>query len=223
MTGFFDSGFGGLCILEAFMRECPGEPFVYIADNANCPYGNKSRAEIETIAGQIAEELIDRHQCRLIVVACNTATAQAIDFLRNKYPQVPFVGLEPAIKPAAQATKTGVVGVLATRGTFGGRLYRETSRKFAAGVTVLQRMADDWVELVERGIVDGPEAEAAVRTAVEPLLAAGADQLVLGCTHFPHLRPLIERVANGRAAIIDSCQAVARQARRLLECQPPKI
>ncbi|MBR4523014.1 MAG: glutamate racemase [Kiritimatiellae bacterium] len=223
MTGFFDSGFGGLCILEAFMRECPGEPFVYIADNANCPYGNKSRAEIETIAGQIAEELIDRHQCRLIVVACNTATAQAIDFLRNKYPQVPFVGLEPAIKPAAQATKTGVVGVLATRGTFGGRLYRETSRKFAAGVTVLQRMADDWVELVERGVVDGPEAEAAVRTAVEPLLAAGADQLVLGCTHFPHLRPLIERVANGRAAVIDSCQAVARQARRLLECQPPKI
>ena len=223
MTGFFDSGFGGLCILEAFMRECPGEPFVYIADNANCPYGNKSRAEIETIAGQIAEELIDRHQCRLIVVACNTATAQAIDFLRNKYPQVPFVGLEPAIKPAAQATKTGVVGVLATRGTFGGRLYRETSRKFAAGVTVLQRMADDWVELVERGVVDGPEVEAAVRTAVEPLLAAGADQLVLGCTHFPHLRPLIERVANGRAAVIDSCQAVARQARRLLECPPPKI
>lgn len=223
MTGFFDSGFGGLCILEAFMRECPGEPFVYIADNANCPYGNKSRAEIETIAGQIAEELIDRHQCRLIVVACNTATAQAIDFLRNKYPQVPFVGLEPAIKPAAQATKTGVVGVLATRGTFGGRLYRETSRKFAAGVTVLQRMADDWVELVERGVVDGPEAEASVRAAVEPLLAAGADQLVLGCTHFPHLRPLIERVANGRAAVIDSCQAVARQARRLLECQPPKI
>ncbi len=223
MTGFFDSGFGGLCILEAFMRECPGEPFVYIADNANCPYGNKSRAEIETIAGQIAEELIDRHQCRLIVVACNTATAQAIDFLRSRYPQVPFVGLEPAIKPAAQATKTGVVGVLATRGTFGGRLYRETSRKFAAGVTVLQRMADDWVELVERGIVDGPEAEAAVRTAVEPLLAAGADQLVLGCTHFPHLRPLIERVANGRAAVIDSCQAVARQARRLLECPSPKI
>jgi len=223
MTGFFDSGFGGLCILEAFMRECPGEPFVYIADNANCPYGNKSRAEIETVAGQIAEELIDRHQCRLIVVACNTATAQAIDFLRNKYPQVPFVGLEPAIKPAAQATKTGVVGVLATRGTFGGRLYRETSRKFAAGVTVLQRMADDWVELVERGVVDGPEAEAAVRTAVEPLLAAGADQLVLGCTHFPHLRPLIERVANGRAAVIDSCQAVARQARRLLECPSPKI
>ena len=223
MTGFFDSGFGGLCILEAFMRECPGEPFVYIADNANCPYGNKSRAEIETVAGQIAEELIDRHQCRLIVVACNTATAQAIDFLRNKYPQVPFVGLEPAIKPAAQATKTGVVGVLATRGTFGGRLYRETSRKFAAGVTVLQRMADDWVELVERGVVDGPEAEASVRAAVEPLLAAGADQLVLGCTHFPHLRPLIERVANGRAAVIDSCQAVARQARRLLECPSPKI
>ena len=223
MTGFFDSGFGGLCILEAFMRECPGEPFVYIADNANCPYGNKSRAEIEAIAGQIAEELIDRHQCRLIVVACNTATAQAIDFLRSRYPQVPFVGLEPAIKPAAQATKTGVVGVLATRGTFGGRLYRETSRKFAAGVTVLQRMADDWVELVERGVVDGPEAEAAVRTAVEPLLAAGADQLVLGCTHFPHLRPLIERVANGRAAVIDSCQAVARQARRLLECPSPKI
>ena len=222
MTGFFDSGFGGLCILEAFMRECPGEPFVYIADSANCPYGNKPREEIEAICDRIAGELITGHHCNLVVVACNTATAQAIDFLRGRYPEVPFVGLEPAIKPAAQDTKTGVVGVLATRGTFGGRLYQETSRKFAAGVTVLTRVADDWVELVERGVIDGPEAEAAVRAAVEPLLDAGADRLVLGCTHFPHLRPLIERVASGRAKVVDSCQAVARQARRLLECQPPK-
>lgn len=216
MTGFFDSGFGGLCILEAFLRECPGEPFVYIADNANCPYGNKSQPEIIAIAERLTKELIARG-CNPIVLACNTATAQAIDFLREAHPEINFVGLEPAIKPAALSSKSGVVGVLATRGTFAGRLYRATSCRYAGNVKVITQVADDWVELVERGVTDGPEAEKAVADKILPLLAAGADRLVLGCTHFPHLRPVIERLAAGRAEVVDSSLAVARQIRRFVK------
>lgn len=216
MTGFFDSGFGGLCILEAFLRECPGEPFVYIADNANCPYGNKSQPEIIAIAERLTKELIARG-CNPIVLACNTATAQAIDFLREAHPEIDFVGLEPAIKPAALSSKSGVVGVLATRGTFAGRLYRATSCRYAGNVKVITQVADDWVELVERGVTDGPEAEKAVADKILPLLAAGADRLVLGCTHFPHLRPVIERLAAGRAEVVDSSLAVARQIRRFVK------
>lgn len=216
MTGFFDSGFGGLCILEAFLRECPGEPFVYIADNANCPYGNKSQPEIVAIAERLTKELIARG-CNPIVLACNTATAQAIDFLREAHPEINFVGLEPAIKPAALSSKSGVVGVLATRGTFAGRLYRATSCRYAGNVKVITQVADDWVELVERGVTDGPEAEKAVGDKILPLLAAGADQLVLGCTHFPHLKPVIERIAAGRAEVVDPSQAVARQIRRFVK------
>jgi len=216
MTGFFDSGFGGLCILEAFLRECPGEPFVYIADNANCPYGNKSQPEIVAIAERLTKELIARG-CNPIVLACNTATAQAIDFLREAHPEINFVGLEPAIKPAALSSKSGVVGVLATRGTFAGRLYRATSCRYAGNVKVITQVADDWVELVERGVTDGPEAEKAVADKILPLLAAGADRLVLGCTHFPHLRPVIERLAAGRAEVVDSSLAVARQIRRFVK------
>lgn len=216
MTGFFDSGFGGLCILEAFLRECPGEPFVYIADNANCPYGNKSQPEIVAIAERLTKELIARG-CNPIVLACNTATAQAIDFLREAYPEINFVGLEPAIKPAALSSRSGVVGVLATRGTFAGRLYRATSCRYAGNVKVITQVADDWVELVERGVTDGPEAEKAVADKILPLLAAGADRLVLGCTHFPHLRPVIERLAAGRAEVVDSSLAVARQIRKFVK------
>ena len=216
MTGFFDSGFGGLCILEAFLRECPGEPFVYIADNANCPYGNKSQPEIVAITERLTKELIARG-CNPIVLACNTATAQAIDFLREAHPEINFVGLEPAIKPAALSSRSGVVGVLATRGTFAGRLYRATSCRYAGNVKVITQVADDWVELVERGVTDGPEAEKAVADKILPLLAAGADRLVLGCTHFPHLRPVIERLAAGRAEVVDSSLAVARQIRRFVK------
>lgn len=216
MTGFFDSGFGGMCILEAFLKLCPDEPFVYVADNGHCPYGNKPQAEIIAISERIVRELVEVHGCRVVVAACNTATAQAIDHLRKAFAQVKFVGLEPAVKPAAQKTKTGVVGVLATQGTFKGRLYRETSARFAGGVKVITETADDWVELVERNETEGAEAEAKVRAKVEPLIAAGADQLVLGCTHFPHLKKLIEKAAAGRAEVVDPSDAVAKQIRRLI-------
>ena len=172
-VGFFDSGVGGLCVREAFRRRLPREDTVYIADTAHCPYGNRPAAEIVRLARRHVRALLARG-CKMVVVACNTATAAAIDVLRATWPDVPFVGMEPAVKPAVLRSKSGVVGVLATQGTFNGRLYRETCARFARKTTVLASVADDFVELVERGETEGPRAEAAVRARVEPLLAAGA-------------------------------------------------
>ncbi len=215
-VGFFDSGLGGLCILEAFRRLCPNEETVYIADSRNCPYGNRSAHEIRRISEENVAKLL-KYDCKMIVVACNTATAAAIDTLRANHPEIPFVGIEPAVKPAALHSRSGVVGVLATVGTFSGRLYRETKRKFAKDVTVLAAVADEFVTLVERGETSGTEAERIVRARIEPLLAAGADYLVLGCTHFPHLMNLIQKVVDGRAVVVEPSEAVARQALHLLK------
>ena len=226
-VGFFDSGIGGTCILNAFRKLCPGVETVYIADTGNCPYGNKPAEEIIRLSEANVKKLLKRH-CRMIVIACNTATAAAIDYLRAKYPTVPFVGLEPAVKPAALRSKTGVVGVLATAGTFHGRLYNETKAKFAKNVTVLAVQAEEFVTEVEKSGVPGSTAvdgnrlqskavEKMVRRRIEPLLRAGADKIVLGCTHFPHLKPVIERVCAGRAEVIDPSDAVARQAKRILD------
>ncbi len=215
MVGFFDSGIGGRCILDAFRRLCPNEPTVYFADTANCPYGNKPAEEVVERALAISEDLIGRG-CEVVVVACNTATAAAIDVLRRRWPGVPFVGMEPAVKPAALGSRTGVVGVLATRGTFNGSLYRETRARVAGSTRIVESVADELVALVERGCTEGPEAEAAVRARVEPLVAAGADRIVLGCTHFPHLKGLMEKVAAGRAEIVDPSDAVARRIREVL-------
>ena len=224
-VGFFDSGIGGTCILNAFRKLCPGVETVYIADSRNCPYGNKPAEEIIRLSEANVKKLLKKG-CKMIVIACNTATAAAIDYLRAKYPEVPFVGLEPAVKPAALRSKTGVVGVLATAGTFHGRLYNETKAKFAKNVTVIAAQADEFVTEVEklRGCevakLRGARAERIekmVRRRVEPLLRAGADKIVLGCTHFPHLKPVIEKVCAGRAEVIDPSDAVARQAKRVLE------
>ena len=217
-VGFFDSGLGGLCILDAFKTLCPHESTIYIADSKNCPYGNKPAAEIVKLAESNTRRLL-RRGCKMVVVACNTATAAAIDFLRERHPEVPFIGIEPAVKPAALRSKTGVVGVLATAGTFGGRLYNETKAKFARDVTVIATVADEFVELVERKEISGAAAERVVRARIEPLLKAGCDKIVLGCTHFPHLKPLIEKICDGRAEVIDPSDAVARQARRVLSAR----
>lgn len=216
-VGFFDSGRGGETIRSAFLRLCPDEDTRYIADSANCPYGNKPAEEIRRLSTAAARRLIEEDGCKMVVVACNTATAAAIDHLRATWPEIPFVGLEPAVKPAALHSRTGVVGVLATQGTFNGRLYNETKARFAKDVTVIATVADELVTLVEEGKEASADAEDAVRRRLEPLLAAGADQIVLGCTHFPHLRPLMEYIAAGRAEIVDSCNAVALQALRVLK------
>ncbi len=216
MVGFFDSGVGGKCVLDAFRRLCPDEPVVYVADSANCPYGNKPPREIVRLSKLIAADLIARG-CEVVVVACNTATAAAIEELRRTWPDTPFVGMEPAVKPAAIGSKSGVVGVLATRGTFNGRLYRKTSANVPDSVNIIECVADEFVDLVERGIVSGKEAESAVRRRIEPLLEAGADRIVLGCTHFPHLKPVMEKVAAGRAEFVDPSDAVARRIAEVLE------
>ena len=215
-VGFFDSGIGGRCIMEAFRRLCPDEDTRYIADSQNCPYGNKSPEEIIALSDACVRRLLDE-DCKLIVVACNTATAAAIDYLRAKYPEVPFVGLEPAVKPAALNSKSAVVAILATQGTFNGRLYRETSARFAKDTVVLAVVADEFVAMVERGETSGAKAEEIVRRRIEPLIAAGADHIVLGCTHFPHLKGLIGKVAAGRAEIVDPSEAVARRVKAVLE------
>jgi len=240
-VGFFDSGIGGTCILRAFRKLCPDVATEYLADSAHCPYGNRPPEEIVRLSVANTEELL-RRGCDVIVVACNTATAAAIDHLRAHWPNVPFVGIEPALKPAALKSKTGVVGVLATAGTFHGRLYNETKAKFAKDVTVLAVVADEFVEIVEKlgregtgngeqGTAHptpcspfpipcspfGADVERVVRAKVEPLLKAGADRIVLGCTHFPHLKPVIEKVCAGRAEVIDPSDAVARQVRRVVE------
>ena len=214
-VGFFDSGIGGRCILDAFQRLCPTVETEYLADSAHCPYGNRAPEDIVRLSVANTEELL-RRGCGVVVVACNTATAAAIDHLRARYPKVPFVGVEPALKPAALKSKTGVVGVLATAGTFNGRLYNETKARFAKDVTVLAVVADEFVLLVERGETTGARVERIVRRRIEPLLKAGADRIVLGCTHFPHLKPVIEAVCAGRAEVVDSSAAVARQIRRVL-------
>lgn len=224
-VGFFDSGYGGLCIRDAFRKACPAESTVYIADSANCPYGNRPAEEIRRLSEANTRRLIGEFGCKMVVVACNTATAAAIDALRKKFAPLPFIGLEPAVKPAALKSKTGIVGVLATAGTFDGRLYRETKEKFAKDVTVIATVADEFVEEVERlrgRSLDGLDADeaaridAVVRRKIEPLVAAGADVIVLGCTHFPHLMPAIERAATGKAAVMEPSGAVAAQAKRIL-------
>ena len=214
-VGFFDSGVGGRCVLDAFQRLCPLEKTVYLADTEHCPYGNRPPEEVVRLAEACVRRLLGRG-CKMIVVACNTATAAAIDVLRAEYPDIPFVGMEPALKPAALTTRSGVIGVLATAGTLRGRLYGETKARFAKDVKVVTAVADEFVRLVERGETSGPEVERIVRERVEPLLEAGADRIVLGCTHFPHLKPVIEQVCAGRAEVVDSSEAVARQARRIL-------
>ena len=223
-VGFFDSGIGGTCILNAFKAICPDVETEYIADTKHCPYGNRPPDEIIRLSEANVRRLL-AHGCGMIVVACNTATAAAIDYLRAHYPEIPFVGIEPAIKPAALRSKSGVVGVLATAGTFNGRLYNETKARFAKNVTVIAAVADEFVTEVERlrgRPVEGLKhseymrVEKLVRSRVEPLLNAGADRIVLGCTHFPHLKSVIEKVCDGRAEVVDPSMAVARQAKRVI-------
>ncbi len=213
--GFFDSGVGGLAVRDAVLRILPGEDTVYIADSANCPYGPKPAEFVRRRSLELTRRLVGMG-CKMVVVACNTATAAAIDALRAEWPRLPIIGMEPAVKPAAARSKSGVVGVLATKGTFCGRLYRDTCSRYASNVRVIASVADEFVEMVERGEVDGPGAERIARAKLEPLLAAGADCIVLGCTHFLHLAPLLGRIAAGRAELVDPSDAVAGQVRRVL-------
>ena len=215
--GVYDSGLGGLTVWREIRRMLPGESLTYLGDGKNCPYGSRPREEIRRLADEAVGRLVGAG-CKLVVVACNTATAAAIDFLRAKYAGVPIVGMEPAVKPACLATRSRVVGVLATERSLDGELFRHTAAKYGEGIEVLMVPGWGFVELVEGNRESTPEAEACVRAAVEPMLARGADQIVLGCTHYPFLLPVLDRVVAGRGvAIVDPSPAVARRVVQLLD------
>ena len=214
--GIFDSGSGGLSVFRELVKVLPAEQYSYFADNAHCPYGDKTALYIRRRSRFITEFLLDKG-ADIIVVACNTATAAAIATLRADYPDVPFIGMEPAVKPAALGPRSGVIGVLATAGTLKGSKYLNTRGRFEDDVTIVEHVGQGFVELVENGILDGPEAESVVRSSLQPLLEAGADTIVLGCTHYPFLLPLIQRIAGPGVQVIDPAPAVARQTVRVLE------
>ncbi|MDX1906092.1 MAG: glutamate racemase [Bacteroidia bacterium] len=213
--GIFDSGLGGLSVWKELVAQLPQESLLYVADSAHCPYGNQSEEYIQTRAKIIADFLTGQG-CKLIVVACNTATAAAIRVLRQTF-SVPFVGMEPAIKPAATHTRTGTIGVLATKGTLEGQHFRQARTTFAGGTEVLMQVGQGLVELVEQDQIETPEAERLLRQYLEPMVAAGADQIVLGCTHYPFLIPVMRQIIPAQVALVDPAPAVARRTRQLLE------
>lgn len=214
-VGVFDSGVGGLSVLRELRRLLPAEDFIYYADSAHCPYGGKAPAAIQARAVAITEELLGAG-CKQIVVACNTATIAAVEHLRANYP-VPFVGMEPAVKPACALTRTGVVGVLATGAALGGEKFHRLVAQHAERVRVITQPCPGLVECVEAGDLDGPLVGELVVRYVQPLVRAHADVIVLGCTHYPFLRQAIQLAAGPQVSLVDTGEAVARQARRVLE------
>lgn len=213
--GVFDSGVGGLSILQALRRELPGESFLYFADQAHVPYGRRSLADVRRLAFGIAHYFLEEN-VKMIVVACNTASAAALHGLREAFPGVPFVGMEPAVKPAAEFTSSKVIGVLATPATFSGELYNSVVARFAEGVTILQHTLPGMVERIESGRIETQETRAMLQEAIEPMLDQGADAIVLGCTHYPFLIPMLRSLVGDGVRVINPAPAVARQARRVL-------
>lgn len=213
--GIFDSGVGGTSIWKEIHKMLPAEDTLYLADSANAPYGVKSKEEILRLSIKNTEFLLNRGS-KIIVVACNTATTNAIDYLRANF-DVPFIGIEPAIKPAALQTKTKKVGVLATKGTLSSSLFHNTSKLFAEGITVLEQEGRGLVELIEAGKVQSEEMRAVLEEILQPMLAQRIDCLVLGCTHYPYLLPVLKELLPEDITIIDSGEAVARQTKAVLE------
>ena len=213
--GIFDSGVGGLSVLKAIRAQMPQEAIIYLGDQGHVPYGSRPFDEVQAFSEQITRFLLAKG-AKLIVVACNAASAAALQYLRQIFPRVSFIGMEPALKPAAEQTKSGVVGVLATPATFQGVLYASTVERFARGVTVLQDTCPGLVGQIEKGELDTPETESILRAALHPMLEQGIDTVVLGCTHYPFVIPLIERIAGKNVRVIDPAPAVARQTGRLL-------
>ena len=213
--GIFDSGVGGLSVLRALRTLLPGESIVYVADQGHVPYGPRPLEEVRQFSEAITCFLLE-HQARLIVVACNAASAAALHTLREKFPVVPFVGMEPAVKPAAETTHTGVVGVLATPATFQGALYASVVERFANHVHLLQDTCPGLVQQIERGELDSTQTRQILEKALRPMLEGGIDTIVLGCTHYPFVIPLIQEIAGAEVRVIDPAPAVARQVVRRL-------
>lgn len=213
--GLFDSGVGGLSVFREIRKQLPHENLIYFADQAHVPYGARTLEEVRALSETITRWLLAQG-AKMIVIPCNTASAAALHYLRQKFPDVPFVGMEPAVKPAAEQTQTGVVGVLATPVTFQGELYASVVERFAQGVNVLQHTCPGLVNEIEQGAVHGNGARHILEDALHPMLDQGIDTVVLGCTHYPFVIPLIQEIAGPNVRVIDPSPAVARQVGRLL-------
>lgn len=215
-VGVFDSGVGGLSVLREIRALLPRESLLYVADSGHVPYGEKSADFIRERSHHIAEFLLGQG-AKALVLACNTATVAAVADLRERYPELPIVGMEPAVKPAAAATRSGVVGVLATTGTLKSAKFAALLDRFAGDVRVITQPCPGLVERIEAGDLQGPQTRELLMEYVEPLLAEGCDTLILGCTHYPFLRPLLHQLVPDSVSLIDTGAAVARQLQRLLE------
>ena len=213
--GLFDSGVGGTSIWKEVVKLLPHENTIYLADSKNAPYGEKTTEEIIKLSVKNTELLLSKG-CKLIIVACNTATTNAIDFLRKNY-SVPFIGIEPAIKPAALYSKTGAIGILATKGTLTSKLFAKTANEYTKNITTIEQDGDGLVPLIENGQSNSDEMFELLNNYLKPMLNFDIDHLVLGCTHYPYLIPQIKKIIGNNIQIIDSGEAVARQTKAVLE------
>ncbi len=213
--GIFDSGLGGISVWIDLIKQLPNQHFIYVADSEKCPYGEKSMEEIQKLSQNIVEFLIKK-QCKVIVVACNTATSAAIQLLRKNFSAIYFIGIEPATKPAALYTKTGKIGVLATKSTLNGDLFQQTKEKFAQNIEVLVQIGEGLVELVEQNKVETKKSLELLEQYLLPMLAQKVDFIVLGCTHYPFLMPMIDKIVKNKAEILNPASAVARQTEKIL-------
>jgi glutamate racemase len=218
LIGVFDSGIGGISVLRAIREQIPAEPVIYFGDQGHVPYGSRSMEQIQNFSEAITRFLLEQ-EAKIIVVACNTASAAALKYLREKFPDVPFVGMEPAVKPAAEHTQTGRVGVLATPATFQGALYASVVERFANGVELLQNTCPGLVQQIEQGNLDGEETRRILEEALLPMFEKNIDTVVLGCTHYPFVIPLIRQIVGDSVRVIDPAPAVAKQVRRVLEAR----
>ena len=216
--GVYDSGVGGLSVLRAIHSQLPFEATLYFADQAKVPYGERPLEEVRLLAEGVARMMMKKG-AKLIVIACNTASAAALKHLRALYPEYPFVGMEPAVKPAAEQTFSGKVGVLATPSTFQGELYASVVERFAQDVQVFQATCPGLVRQIEKGFLETPKTRRILQEAIKPMMEEGVDTFVMGCTHFPFVIPLIRKIAGEDVRVIDPAPAVARQVRRVLEGQ----
>ena len=219
--GIFDSGVGGLSVLRAIRAQMSEEPIIYFGDQGHIPYGLRPMEQIRNFSEAITQFLLLQN-AKIIVVACNTASAAALKYLREKFPDIQFVGMEPAVKPAAEHTQTGRVGVLATPATFQGALYASVVERFANGVELMQDTCPGLVQEIEQGRLKGNTTYRILEAALQPMLAKDIDTVVLGCTHYPFVIPLIEQIVGEGVRVIDPAPAVARQVGRVLEAKGMK-
>jgi glutamate racemase len=214
--GMFDSGVGGLSVLKELRQLIPDEDILYFADQGHVPYGPRPLEEIQSFVRGITQFFLSR-DVKLIVIPCNAASAAGLKYIRGLYPDIPFVGMEPAIKPAAAQTRNGIIGVITTKATYQGELFASVMERFAKDKNVVTQVCPDFVLLVEAGKVEGSEVRQTAEQYLQPLLDQGIDQLVIGCTHFPFLMSTLQSVLGPDVNIVDPGPAIARQSVRMIE------